>query len=64
MSGVIYMGTEHVANSHKFRHHITTAVDTVVPEILRLVSTKISYQPDVCHAIKWAQVKIDRNFSS
>lgn len=37
MSGVIYMGTEYVANSDKLRHHITTAVETIVPEIPRLV---------------------------
>lgn len=31
------MGTEHVAISDKLRHHITTAVETIVPENPRLV---------------------------
>jgi hypothetical protein len=36
------MGSEHVANSDKIRRDIATAVETVVPEIPRLVLARES----------------------
>jgi hypothetical protein len=50
IKSAIYRCTDHMASFNEFKQQITTAAETVPPEMLRHVWVEISCWVNLCHA--------------